>query len=158
MRKQRETSGTIPLVEEKLSIEKRTAETGRVRVRTRVGEKLERVSGDLEHDDVSVERVAINREVTEAPQTREENGVLIIPVLEEIIVVEKRLLLKEEIHVRRERKRERVEQAVRVRHMEVDVERTAAPPVGEQSGSEPDRIRLRPQRLHRKDRLGRTNK
>jgi hypothetical protein len=40
------------------------------------------------------ECVVTNQEVTETPLTREDSGVPIIPVLEEIVVVEKRLLLK----------------------------------------------------------------
>ena len=34
---------------------------------------------------------------------REEHGTLIVPVLEEVLVVEKRLMLKEEIHIRTHR-------------------------------------------------------
>src|SRR5436305_15205604 len=105
---------SIPLVEEHVTVNKRVVETGRVRIRTVVDERLARVRTDLERDDVTVERVAVNREVAEPPQTREENGVLIVPILEEVVVIEKRLFLKEELHVHRNRKRERVEEAVRL--------------------------------------------
>jgi hypothetical protein len=66
--------------------------------------------------------------VTEVPQIREEDGVLIVPLLEEVVVVEKRLVLKEELHVTRMRKRERVDQAMQVRTMDVDVRRVHATP------------------------------
>ncbi len=72
---------------------------------------LERVGAELEHEDVRVERVTIGQEVTVAPEVREENGVLIVPVLEEVLVVQKRLVLKEELHIHRQRTREHVEQA-----------------------------------------------
>jgi len=62
-----DTQASIPLVEENLTIAKRDIETGRVRIRTVIDEKLVRVSEHLERDDVSIERVSVNREVTEVP-------------------------------------------------------------------------------------------
>jgi uncharacterized protein (TIGR02271 family) len=138
----------IPLVEERLRIDKRTVETGRVRIRTVVNEKLARIADDLERDDVTIERVAVNREVSEVPATREENGVLIVPILEEVVVVEKRLVLKEELHIHRNRKRERVEEAVRVKSMSAEVDRVPTA----SDGAEP-REDLRQPRLRRKERL-----
>jgi uncharacterized protein (TIGR02271 family) len=113
----------IPLVEERATIEKNTVETGRVRIRTVVGEQLARVSQDVAYDDVSIEHVAVNRQVSQPPPIREENGVLIIPILEEVLVVEKRLVLKEELHVRKNRKHERAVQSVRLRKMRAEVQR-----------------------------------
>jgi hypothetical protein len=54
-------------------------------------------------EEADVRRVPVNRIVTEVPQTRQEGEVTIVPVLEEVLVVEKRLLLKEEIHIVRRR-------------------------------------------------------
>ncbi len=54
-------------------------------------------------DEVSVERVPVNRIVDRAPETRQEGDVTIIPVIEEVITVEKRLLLREEVRIRRSR-------------------------------------------------------
>lgn len=54
-------------------------------------------------EQAGVERVPVNRLVDNEPQTRQEGDVTIIPVVEEVLVVEKRLLLKEEIHIRRTR-------------------------------------------------------
>jgi stress response protein YsnF len=128
-------------------------ETGRVRVRTVVDEKLARVSEELERDDVTIERVPINKEVTEVPPIREEEGVLIVPLLEEVVVVEKRLMLKEELRVTRMRKRERVEQAVQVRTMDADVRRVHSTP---RSDAAPEHaaegVRMKP-RLRRKEPL-----
>lgn len=114
---------TIPLVQEELTVGKKRVEAGRVRIRTVIDERLARVGEDLEQEEVSIERVAVNREVTQAPEVREENGVLIVPVLEEVLVVEKRLVVKEELHIRKKHKRERFEEAVRVRDMRAVVER-----------------------------------
>jgi uncharacterized protein (TIGR02271 family) len=113
----------IPLVEEKLQVNKQTVETGRVRIRTIVDEHLARITEELERDDVSIERVPVNQEVTAVPRMREEGDVLIIPLVEEVVVVEKRLVVREELRIHRNRKRERVDEAVRLRRMRADVER-----------------------------------
>jgi uncharacterized protein (TIGR02271 family) len=59
------------------------------------------VEADLAHDHVVVERVPIGRVVDAAPPIRQEGDVTILPVMEEIVVLERRLVLKEEVHFRR---------------------------------------------------------
>ena len=90
----------VPVIEEHLSVTKRVVETGRVRVSLRTEEVTEAVHEVLHGRRVEVEHVPVNREVDRVPDTREENGYLIVPVIEEILVVEKRLILKEEIRIR----------------------------------------------------------
>jgi stress response protein YsnF len=114
---------SIPIVEERARIEKRVVERGLVRVRTHVEEREQVLRETLEHEEVSVERVPIDREVTEAPLIREEGDVTIVPVVEEILVVERRLRLKEELHIRKVRRTEEVEVPVTVRATQVTVER-----------------------------------
>jgi stress response protein YsnF len=95
-------SKTIPLVEEVATVSKRTVTTGVTTVDKRVESHDYQVSETLEKRGASIERVAIGTEVDSAnpPQVRTEEGVTIIPVLEEILVVEKRLILKEELRIR----------------------------------------------------------
>jgi stress response protein YsnF len=57
------------------------------------------------------------------PSTREEGDTLIVPVVEEQLVVSKRLVLKEEIHIRRERTQSRVSQSVPIEREHATVER-----------------------------------
>lgn len=57
------------------------------------------------------------------PVTRREGDVTIVPVLEEVLVVEKRLVLREEIHVRETLSREEVELPVSLRRQRATVER-----------------------------------
>jgi len=118
---------SIPLVEEHATLQKRVVETGKVRIRSVVDEKLVRIAEELERDDVVIDRIAVNREVTELSGSREEDGVLIVPVYEEVLVIEKRLMLKEELHIHRNPKRERIEEAVRLKSMRAEVERVPAP-------------------------------
>jgi hypothetical protein len=54
-------------------------------------------------EEAGVERVPVNRLIDTEPQTRQEGDVTVIPIVEEVLVVEKRLLLKEEIRIRRTR-------------------------------------------------------
>jgi uncharacterized protein (TIGR02271 family) len=94
-----EEVAAIPLVEERLEVGKRRVESGRVRVRVAVDTREEIVPAELAHDEVEIRRVPRNVAVTELPGVRLEGDVTIIPVVEEQLVVEKRLVLVEEIHV-----------------------------------------------------------
>ncbi|MCJ2057101.1 YsnF/AvaK domain-containing protein [Methylobacterium sp. J-048] len=105
----------LPLIEETARIEKRAVETGRVRVSTRTDTLDQVLRETLRSDMVGVTRVPVNRTLAEGeapPVVRTEAGVTIIPVLEEIFVVEKRLVLKEEVHSRRTTAGEDVERPV----------------------------------------------
>lgn len=113
----------IPLYEETVSVGKRPVVRGRVRVDVRVAEREQTLQQTLERRDVEVERVAINRVVESAPETRREGDVLIIPVVEEEVVMVKRLVFREEIHVR-ERTTQRTEQfTVNVRSEKAEISR-----------------------------------
>lgn len=116
----------IPLVEERVAIGKRQVETGRYRVRISVEEREERVPVELSHDEVEIERVPKNVAVDELPSVRLEGTTTIIPVVEEVVVVEKRLMLVEEIHVRRRSAVETEEIPVRLRAEQAAVEREGA--------------------------------
>ncbi len=113
----------IPLVEERLVTDKRTVETGRVRVRTIVEEREELVREALARETVDIIRVPRNQEVAEPPKVREEGDTTIIPVVEEKLVVTKKLVLVEEIHLRRKAVWEAHEKPVTVRSERAVVER-----------------------------------
>jgi stress response protein YsnF len=112
----------VPLNEEVLSVSKRDVVTGRVRVRTVQESTEELVQEKLDTAQVSISRVGINRIVDEVPMLRTEGDVTIVPVLEEVLVVETKLLLKEEIHIRRTLTKETVEQAVKLRKQRAIIE------------------------------------
>ena len=96
-----EETATLQLQEERLVAHKELEEKGRVRIRKEVEEVPRRLEVDAYYEDVDVEHVPIGRIVKEQEAPREEDGVYIVPVYEEQLVVVKRLLLKEEIHIRR---------------------------------------------------------
>lgn len=117
------SEAVMPLVHEEVSIDKRLVERGRVRVRKVIREEQEVVDQPLLHEEAVVERIRVDRFVDERPQTRREGDVLVVPCVEEVLVVEKRLLLREEIRVRIERTERNDPQEVTVRREEVVIER-----------------------------------
>jgi uncharacterized protein (TIGR02271 family) len=113
----------LPLIEETVRVEKRQVVTGRVRVQTATDTVNEFAHADLRQETVEVTRVPIDRVVEFAPDIRTEGDVTIVPVLEEVLVVEKRLVLKEELHIRRRITTETVEVPVTLRKQRAVVER-----------------------------------
>ena len=116
----------IPLVEERVSATKREVETGRVRVRTRVEARQETVRADLARESVEIQRVPMNVEVSAMPAVRQEGGTTIVPVVEEVLVVEKKLMLVEEVHLRRTRSIEEHTQPVTLAAQRAEIEREAS--------------------------------
>ena len=114
----------IPVLRETINVSKREVETGRVVVHKTVSERDEAVEVLLRRTDVSVERVPVGRTVTEAPASRQEGDVLIIPVMEEVLVVEKRLVLKEELRIRTTASERTSHEVVRLRTESVQIEPT----------------------------------
>ncbi len=125
----------LPLAEEALRVGKRRVETARVRVSvsTETEERLLRET--LRTERAEVERVAVGRELAEGEQAptarREEDGTLVVPVLEEVLVVERRLVLREEIRLRLVAAEEAVEQPVTLRRQRAVVERLPLSAAGE---------------------------
>ena len=117
---------TLQLVEEQVELQKRQVVTGRVDVRTVTETINELVKTTVQDQTVEVTRVTINRQVDVAPSIRTDGDVTVIPVFEEIIVVEKRLLLKEEIRIRRITRSEDIETTVPLRRQRAVVERHEA--------------------------------
>lgn len=115
-------SYVIPLVAEELTVGKQTIVTGGVRVSTHVTERTETIDEPLRREEVTVERVPINRQVFETPSPRQEGDFWIIPILEEVLVVEKKLYLKEEVRIRRTATEVHLPQAVTLRTEEATVE------------------------------------
>ena len=112
----------LPIIEETATLSKREVVTDRVRVRTRTSTQEELVSAALERTDVEVTRVPVDREIEMAPPVRTQGDVTIIPVVEEILVVEKRLVLREEIHIRQTATTETVEVPVTLRKQEAVID------------------------------------
>ena len=118
-----ESGMVIPVITEEAELTKQTVETGKVSIHKRVHSREELVDMETVHEQVEVERVPIGQVVDAPPDLRQEGDTLIIPVLEEVLVVEKRLVLKEEVRVKRVRRVNRDPQTVTLRSEEIQVER-----------------------------------
>jgi uncharacterized protein (TIGR02271 family) len=93
----------VPVMVEELDIQKQRVETGRVRIRKTVREHEELVDEPVFQEEVVIERVPINRVVEQAIPIRYEGDTMIVSLLEEVPVVEKRLVLKEELRITKRR-------------------------------------------------------
>ena len=94
-----------------------------MRVVKRVVERQETVDQPLLREEVTVEHVPINQVVEQAAPVRYEGDTTIIPLYEEVLVFEKRLMLVEEVRVTRRQTERRDPQTVTLRREEVVIER-----------------------------------
>jgi uncharacterized protein (TIGR02271 family) len=102
-------------------------QTGVVRIEKHVTEREERVEPEVWQETLDVERVAVGQLVEgEPPTPRREGETLVIPVLEEVLVVRKQVRLKEEIRITRRRAAQRVAHSMTLRSEDVTVHRDAA--------------------------------
>jgi len=112
----------VPLSEEELTARTRERDLGNVRFEKRIETQPASVTADVGHEDVTVERVAINQPIDAIPESRFEGDTLIISVVEEVLVTEKRLMLREEVHIRRQWVTESVTVEDTVRREVLDIE------------------------------------
>ena len=124
---------TLELKAETLVVTKRTVTGATVRVSTVTREVEQAIDEPLDHEVVDVERVPIGRVVEAIPEIREEDGVTIVPVVEEVVVVERRLILKEEVRITRRRVQSRHVETASLRMQEAVVTRISP---GESPGSQ----------------------
>jgi uncharacterized protein (TIGR02271 family) len=114
----------LQLFAEDFSVNKETLETGRVRVATRTHEREALIDEDLARERVEIETVPVGRRIDTVPEVRQQGDITIVPVVEEVLFVERRLMLKEEIHIRRVRTSEHHQEKVMLRHQEAIVSRS----------------------------------
>ncbi len=115
----------IPVIREEVVVTRREVERGGVRVHKRIAEREEVVQQPTYREEVTVERVALGQPIDQAIGSRQEGDTLIIPVLEEMLVVEKRLVLKEEIRITKRRFDETEQARVLLREEQVEIENIA---------------------------------
>ena len=120
------SSTAVPVYQEQLDVNIRTVDTGRgVRIHKSVAEHQQCIEETLMHDQIDVRHVPVDKIVSlsEAPASRYEGDTYIVPILEEILVVEKRLRIKEEIHITRRTSPQRFSETVPLKSETVCVER-----------------------------------
>ena len=118
-----ESTATFQEVEEHVRVGTRVRETGRVVARTVTDLREEAVDAGGWRETVEVERVPVGRVVEAAEPVRDEDGVTVIPVYEEVLVVQKQLVLLEEVRLTTRRERVSGPERVTLRRQRVEVDR-----------------------------------
>jgi uncharacterized protein (TIGR02271 family) len=112
----------VPIVEERATILKRRTLTEGVRVRTVVHEEEATVEEPVATEAVEVERVPLDRWVEAPIPVRQEGDTTVITLVEEVVVVEKRLRATEEVRITRKQSIEPSVHTVTLRREEAVVE------------------------------------
>src|ERR671910_2117124 len=105
--------------EEELTAGTREREAGQLKVRKRVRTDREQIEVPTRHEEVSVERVPVEGEASEAEIGEDE---VVVPVTEEEVVVDKRAVAKEEVRIRKDVVEDTEVVEDDVRREEIDVE------------------------------------
>jgi len=121
----REPPLVLPVLAEALDVRTRPVETGRVRIHKTVQAREVLVDEPLLREEVTIERVPIHRVVEGPIPVRYEGDTMIVSVLEEVLVVETRLLLTEELRITRQRTETHQPVPVTLRREDVTIERVA---------------------------------
>jgi stress response protein YsnF len=116
-REERET--VLSLHAENIAAEKRRIVTGHTRFTLVTRNQEELVREVLAHDKVKVQHVSIGRAVDHLPRVRQEGDTVVIPVMEEVLTINRQLILKEEIRIRRVRVSRVYQERIRVRRQDV---------------------------------------
>jgi uncharacterized protein (TIGR02271 family) len=116
----------VPLHTEEISIQRQQVVDETVQVSTITREQEQLVDQELTHERIEIERLPIGRQIDAVPPVREEGDTTILSVVEEIVVVERRLILKDEVHIRRVQVTEHHRETVMVRQQDAVITRTEA--------------------------------
>lgn len=111
------------VVEENPLIRKKRVETGEVKVKKSVSEKMKSVSVPLQSEEVVIERVPVDQVFDSAQSNRQEGDTWIIPVQEEILVVEKKVLVREEVRISTRKSIQEKEVLMSLRSEEIRIDR-----------------------------------
>jgi uncharacterized protein (TIGR02271 family) len=128
-------AGVIPVVAEELEVGKREVVVGGVRVTKRIVEHEQTIDEPLAKDRLVIERVPMHQPVRSdaLPTIRQEGETIVIPLLQEVVVVEKRFVLTEEVRLTRLREEAHAPQTVVLKREDVSIERIDehGQPIGE---------------------------
>ena len=123
-----ESEVVLPLRTEAVTTSRNQIAKSVVRVATVTREHEHFIDEELSHEHVEIERVLIERQVDAIPPVREEGITTVVPVMEEVVVIERRLILKEEIRVTPVRSTEHQRESVMLRKQDAVITRTEAGP------------------------------
>jgi uncharacterized protein (TIGR02271 family) len=123
MKRKNENTASLNVLQEQVDIDKKLIESGKVYIHKKVHETDEEISVPVSHETVTINKVPVNKYVEVAPLVRNEGNTTIIPVIKEVLVIEKKLLLVEEVHVIKQIIEKTEEHTIPLRKEEIEVER-----------------------------------
>lgn len=118
----KKNTSSLNVLQEQVNIDKKVVESGKVILHKKINEENQNVEVPYSYEEVEIKRVTINKYVAEAPAVRYEGNSTIIPVVREVAVIEKKLLLVEEVHVTKHIVEEKEERIVPLLKEEIEVE------------------------------------
>lgn len=116
----------VPVIAEELHADAVPVETGGVRVTKRIETHEEVLAQELRKSHVEIKRVKTERVVDGPQPVRRSGETLIVPVVSEVLRIEKQWVVTEEIHITEIEQREHVEQKVEVNREIPRIERLDA--------------------------------
>ena len=117
-------STIINVIQEQIKVHKEVVEKGKVHIEKKVHEAIETVQIPLASEEVVIQKIVIQKIVDTMPAIRYEGDTMIIPVVKEVAVVEKKLMLVEEVYVTKKTSSTTEEVTMPLRREEVNIERT----------------------------------
>ena len=113
----------LALAAEELTVTKETVETGRLRVSKQTHTREVAIDEDLVRETAEIETISVGRQIFEMPSVRHEGETIIVPIVEQVLHTERRLILKEEIRITRRKSTEQFHDRVTLRYQEAVVTR-----------------------------------
>jgi uncharacterized protein (TIGR02271 family) len=123
MKRKNENTASLNVLQEQANVDKKIVESGKVYIHKKVHQTDEEISVPVSHEAVTIKKVPVNKYVDVAPSVRNEGNTTIIPVIKEVLVVEKKLMLVEEVHVIKNIVEKTEEHTIPLRKEEIEVER-----------------------------------
>jgi uncharacterized protein (TIGR02271 family) len=115
------TRVSIPVIEEEARFHKRRNTSGHVLITRKIEEHDRVIDEPLISEHYRIERVPINRAIDAPATIRSEGDSTIFPVMEEVAVVERKLILREEVHITRVRTESHQPQRIKLRRDTIEV-------------------------------------
>lgn len=116
----------IPVLAESLHVDTATASTGGVRVIKRIVTDQQMLDHHLRTENVEIKRIPMNKVVDGPQPTIQTDDLIIIPVVQEVLKIERQWVVTEEIHVSKSAKVIHVQEPIGVAHEVVTIERLDA--------------------------------
>jgi uncharacterized protein (TIGR02271 family) len=122
----KQTEAIINVLKERALIQKNIVEKAKVHIEKKVHHTEETIHIPVVSEEVEIKKIAVNQYVETVPPVRYEGDTIVIPAIKEILIVEKKLLLVEEVYVTKHTNTTSEEKNVMLREEEIIVERYTA--------------------------------